>query len=69
MDLERKLAILADAAKYDASRASSGAARKGGGGGQGLGGHAWGRRRRASRGLTGAAKAAPDMENWAVETR
>jgi putative DNA modification/repair radical SAM protein len=37
MELERKLEILADAAKYDASCASSGAARKDSRGGQGVG--------------------------------
>lgn len=37
MDLQRKLEILADAAKYDASCASSGAARKDSRGGKGLG--------------------------------
>jgi len=37
MSLQRKLEILADAAKYDASCASSGAARKDSRGGQGLG--------------------------------
>src|ERR1041384_5676994 len=37
MDLERKLAILADAAKYDASCASSGAPKRHSAPGQGLG--------------------------------
>jgi len=37
MDVDRKLAILADAAKYDASCASSGAARKDSRGSKGVG--------------------------------
>src|SRR5581483_1578623 len=37
MDLPRKLALLADAAKYDASCASSGAAGRSSAGGRGLG--------------------------------
>lgn len=37
MDLQHKLEILADAAKYDASCASSGAARKDSRGGAGVG--------------------------------
>jgi len=37
MELQRKLEILADAAKYDASCASSGAARKDSRGGKGVG--------------------------------
>ncbi|MGD1979794.1 MAG: biotin synthase, partial [Akkermansiaceae bacterium] len=37
MELQRKLEILADAAKYDASCASSGATRKNSAGGKGIG--------------------------------
>ena len=43
MELQQKLEILADAAKYDASCASSGAARKDSRGGKGVGSTGGGR--------------------------